>query len=144
MAPQLTLQAPLELPPAEVPSYLDRLWSHDLSDSTGAATFTLIVWEPSWLQQQLIRTARIDGPLSGLLNDELLEAARQVVGECGLPSSTAPTAPEVAWRLGQLPGEHSAEDLRGQFVDRAISAHQPRRLITLAPTLAAEIGRAHV
>ena len=138
MAPQLTLQAPLELPPTEVPTYLDRLWSHDLSESTGAATFTLIVWEPSWLQQQLIRTGRIDGPLSGLLNDELLEAARQVVGECGLPSSTAPTAPEVAWRLGQQPGEHSAEDLRGQFVDRAISAHRPRRLITLAPTLTAD------
>ena len=47
MAPQLTLQAPLELPPAEVPSYLERLWKHDLSESTGAATFTLLVWEPS-------------------------------------------------------------------------------------------------
>jgi glucose-6-phosphate dehydrogenase assembly protein OpcA len=41
----------------------------------------------------------------------------------------------LAWTLGQQAGNHSAEDLRGQFVDRAISAHQPRRLITLAPTL---------
>jgi glucose-6-phosphate dehydrogenase assembly protein OpcA len=44
----------------------------------------------------------------------------------------------VAWALGQQAGQHSADDLRGQFVDRAISAHQPRRLITLAPTLAAD------
>ncbi|MFM8937273.1 MAG: glucose-6-phosphate dehydrogenase assembly protein OpcA [Vulcanococcus sp.] len=136
MAPQLTLQAPLELPPAEVASHLERLWSQELRESHGAATFTLLVWEPSWLQQQLIRTGRIDGPLSGLLNEELLQAARQVVGEVALPLSTAPMDPEVAWRLGQQPGHHAAEDLRGQFVDRAISAHRPRRLITLAPTLA--------
>ncbi|MEY2645530.1 MAG: hypothetical protein RLZZ611_2179 [Cyanobacteriota bacterium] len=138
MAPQLTLQAPLALPPTEVPSYLDRLWNQELQASSGAATFTLLVWEPSWLQQHLIRTGRVDGPLSGLLNSDLLDAARQVVADVGLPSSTAPLAPEVAWRLGSLPGEHRAEDLRGQFVDRAISAHRPRRLITLAPTLAAD------
>jgi len=138
MAPQLTLQAPLELPPQEVPDYLQRLWSESLKEEAGAATFTLVVWEPSWLQQQLIRTGRIDGPISGLLNENLLQAARQAVGELGLPASTAPTAPELAWALGQLPGQHRADDLRGQFVDRAISAHQPRRLITLAPTLAAD------
>jgi len=93
MAPQLTLQAPLQLPPNEVPAYLNRLWSDHLKDSSGAATFTLVVWEPSWLQQQLIRTGRIDGPITGLLNGQLLDAARQAIGELGLPASTAPTAP---------------------------------------------------
>ena len=136
MAPQLTLQAPLELPPSEVPGYLNQLWSEGLQHSSGAATFTLLVWEPSWLQQQLIRTGRLDGPLSGLLNEELLEAARRASADLGLATSTAPMAPELAWSLGQQPGSHSADDLRGQFVDRAISAHRPRRLITLAPTLA--------
>ncbi|MEN9767588.1 glucose-6-phosphate dehydrogenase assembly protein OpcA [Vulcanococcus sp.] len=136
MAPQLTLQAPLALPPDEVPAYLNRLWSETLHDSGSASTFTLLVWEPSWLEQQLIRTGRADGPLTGLLSESLLQAARQAVGELGLPSSTAPTAPELAWALGHQSGSHSAEDLRGQFVDRAISVHQPRRLITLAPTLA--------
>ena len=57
-----------------------------------AATFTLVVWEPSWLQQQLIRTGRIDGPLSGLLTSELLQAAREVAPQLGLPSSTAPAS----------------------------------------------------
>ncbi|MFZ9464434.1 MAG: glucose 6-phosphate dehydrogenase, partial [Vulcanococcus sp.] len=79
MAPQLTLQAPLELPPTEVQDYLNRLWEQELRESTGAATFTLLVWEPSWLEQQLIRTGRISGPLSGLLHAELLEAARRAV-----------------------------------------------------------------
>ena len=138
MAPQLTLQAPLELSPSEVPAYLNRLWSEGLQESSGAATFTLVVWEPSWLEQQLVRTGRCDGPISGLLGNDLLQAARRAITQLGLANSTAPTAPEVAWALGQQPGNHSAEDLRGQFVDRAISAHQPRRLITLAPTLAAD------
>ncbi|MCT0199090.1 glucose-6-phosphate dehydrogenase assembly protein OpcA [Synechococcus sp. CS-1325] len=135
MSPQLTLQAPLALSPNEVSGYLDRLWEKDLEASTGASTFTLVVWEPSWLQQQLIRTGHIDGPISGLLNEDLFDAARTATAECGLPLCTAPMAPELAWALGQQPGSHTAEDLRGQFVDQAISAHRPRRLITLAPTL---------
>ena len=62
MSAQLTLQAPLELPPAEVTPYLDKLWDHGLEGSTGAATFTLIIWEPSWLEQQMVRIGRVDGP----------------------------------------------------------------------------------
>ncbi|HCA62126.1 MAG TPA: glucose 6-phosphate dehydrogenase, partial [Synechococcales bacterium UBA8647] len=61
--------------------------------------------------------------------------ARQAVPACGLPLSTSPLAPELAWQLGQLPGDQASEDLRGQYVDPAISLHQPRRLITLAPSL---------
>jgi glucose-6-phosphate dehydrogenase assembly protein OpcA len=135
MSPQLTLQAPLELSPDEVPNYLERLWGTELESSTGASTFTLVVWEPSWLQQQLVRTGHLDGPISGLLNDQLFDAARAVTADCGLPPWTAPMAPELAWALGQQSGTHTAQDLRGQFVDQAISAHRPRRLITLAPTL---------
>ena len=67
----------------------------------------------------------------------MLEAARQAIAECDLPFSTAPMDPRLAWKLGGLAGHHSTQDLRGQFVDSAISAHMPRRLITLAPTLEA-------
>ena len=41
MAAQLTLQAPLDVPPAEVTPYLDRLWNGVLEGASGAATFTL-------------------------------------------------------------------------------------------------------
>jgi glucose-6-phosphate dehydrogenase assembly protein OpcA len=135
MAPQLTLKAPLDLPPEEVTPYLQRLWTHDLDGSTGASTFTLVVWEPSWLEQQMVRTGRVDGPITGLLRKELLEAARSAVAETDLPLSTAPMDPRLAWAIGQKPGGHRSQDLRGQFVESAISAHMPRRLITLAPTL---------
>ena len=135
MSTQLTLQAPLVLPPAEVPGYLERLWSDELGSSHGAATFTLVVWEGSWLEQQLVRCGRLDGPITGLLNETVLEAARAAAISCGLPLSTAPMDPQLAWAIGNLGGDHHADDLRGQFVEGAISVHMPRRLITLAPTL---------
>jgi glucose-6-phosphate dehydrogenase assembly protein OpcA len=139
MPAQLTLQAPLDVPPAEVSPYLERLWSQDLQGSTGASTFSLIVWEPSWLEQQLVRLGRVDGPIRGLDRDDVLAAARESVPECDLPFSTAPMDPRLAWKLGSIVGSHRAQDLRGQFIDSAISAHMPRRLITLAPTLDASL-----
>ena len=135
MSTQLTLQAPLALPPDQVPGYLERLWNQELGSPPGAATFTLVVWEGSWLEQQLVRCGRLDGPITGLLNEKVLEAARAAAVSCGLPLSTAPMDPKLAWAIGQLGGNHHAEDQRGQFVEGAISAHMPRRLITLAPTL---------
>ncbi len=135
MSTQLTLQAPLELPPSEVTPYLERLWTHNLEGSSGAATFTLLVWDPAWLEQHLIRTGRLDGPITGLLSDDLVREAVAAVPDCGQPPSTAQLAPDLAWSLGQQPGDRKANDLRGRHVDGAISAHMPRRLITLAPTL---------
>jgi glucose-6-phosphate dehydrogenase assembly protein OpcA len=135
MSAQLTLQAPLDIPPAEVTPYLDRLWNGMLEGSSGAATFTLLVWEPSWLEQQLVRVGLIDGPIRGFDRSDLMKAARQAVSDCGLPLSTAPMDPRLAWALGQRPGHQVSSDLRGQVVESAISAHMPRRLITLAPTL---------
>jgi glucose-6-phosphate dehydrogenase assembly protein OpcA len=139
MSAQLTLQAPLELPPAEVSPYLSRLWADDLEGSTGAATFTLLVWDPAWLEQQLVRSGRVEGPIMGLLGEDLLQAARAAVADTDLPPSTAPMDPRLAWSLGQQPGAHKSQDLRGRFVESAISALMPRRLITLAPTLDAAL-----
>ncbi|MCP9801822.1 glucose-6-phosphate dehydrogenase assembly protein OpcA [Synechococcus sp. RedBA-s] len=135
MSPQLTLQAPVALPPPELTDYLDKLWSHDLESSSGASTFTLLVWQPAWVEQHLVRTGRLDGPVTGVVRKELLEAAREAVPACDLPLSISPLSPKLAWALGQQSGNHPIEDLRGQHIDAAISAFQPRRLITLAPTL---------
>jgi hypothetical protein len=83
----------------------------------------------------MVRIGRVDGPISGLLSQELLDAARESVPECDLPHSTAPMDPRLAWTLGKLPGSHESQDLRGRVVDSAFSILMPRRLITLAPTL---------
>ena len=135
MSPQLTLQSPLQLPPNEVQSYLEQLWSNDQPGSTGANTFCLLVWQPAWVEQQLVRTEQIAGPIIGIQRPELIQAARQAVMEIDIPLSTPPLDATVAAALAQRKGNQNGEDLRGQHVDAAISALQPRRLITLAPTL---------
>ncbi len=135
MSPQLTLQTPLQLPPAEIPSYLKQLWSEEQLGNTSANTFCLVVWQPAWTEQQLVRTGRIDGPTIGNQRNELITAARQVAIEADLPHSTPPLDRKVSLALSQLEGNDEIEDLRGQHVDAAISSLNPRRLITLAPTL---------
>ena len=42
--------------------------------------------------------------------------------------------------VARLQGDATAEDLRGQYIDPALSALMPRRLITLAPTIAPSQG----
>jgi glucose-6-phosphate dehydrogenase assembly protein OpcA len=139
MSTQLTLQAPLALPPTEVTPYLEQLWHDGFEGSTGAATFTLLVWDPAWLEQQLVRVGRVDGPITGVDRSDVIEVAREIVAEEGLPLCTAPLDPRVSWALGSKSGQHTASDLRGRTVEAAISTLTPRRLITLAPTLQADL-----
>ena len=87
MSPQLTLQTPLELPPSEVPHYLDQLWSRDQASSIGAHTFCLLIWQPAWVEQQLVRTGRLEGPIMGVQRNEVEEAGRKAVLELDLPLS---------------------------------------------------------
>ena len=137
MSPQLTLQTPLELAPAEVPTYLEQLWSPDQQGSTGtgANTFCLLIWQPAWAEQQLVRCGRLKGPITGQQSPELVAAGRQAVTDGDLPLSTPPLAGDVIAAVAKLAGDVQAEDLRGQYIDPALSALQPRRLITLAPTI---------
>ncbi|WP_320668045.1 glucose-6-phosphate dehydrogenase assembly protein OpcA [Prochlorococcus sp. MIT 1307] len=136
MSPQLTLHTPLQIPPSEIPSYLKQLWSKEQLDSSGATTFCLLVWQPAWIEQELVRTGKIKGPIVGNQRRELIEAARTVVLDSDLPHCTPPLDKSVATSLSTfINKEQEAEDLRGQYVDVAISALNPRRLITLAPTL---------
>ena len=137
MSPQLTLQTPLELAPAEVPQYLEQLWSPEQQGSTGsgANTFCLLIWQPAWAEQQLIRSGRLPGPVTGQQSAPLIAAGRQAVLDADLPLSTPPLDAAVVQAVADLEGQASAEDLRGQYIDPALSALMPRRLITLAPTI---------
>tara|TARA_Y100001968_G_scaffold324902_1_gene365214 strand:- start:1496 stop:2803 length:1308 start_codon:yes stop_codon:yes gene_type:complete len=135
MSPQLTVQTPLQLPPSEIPSYLDQLWSHTESGNKGANTFSLLVWQPAWIEQKLIKSEKIKGPILGNQRLEIIEAARKVVLDENLPHSTPPLDKKVSSALFIEDSNKQTKDLRGQHIDSAISELQPRRLITLAPTL---------
>ena len=102
MSPQLTLQTPLELAPSEVPTYLEQLWSSEQQGNTGtgANTFCLLIWQPTWTEQQLVRSGRLQGPITGQQTDELIAAGRQAVSDAHLPHSTPPcrTMSAALWR----------------------------------------------
>lgn len=134
MSPQLTLQTPLELPPGEVPGYLDQLWSKDQPSNLGAHTFCLLVWQPAWVEQHLVRTGLLTGPVTGMQRNEVIDAARRMMVDSGLPAGVPPLGTKVGEALEKLDGQHQSEDLRGQHIDASVSELRPRRLITLAPT----------
>ena len=142
MSPQLTLQTPLELVPSEVPTYLEQLWSPEQQGSTGtgASTFCLLIWQPAWAEQHLVRSGRLRGPITGQQTKDLLAAGRQAIADADLPLSTPPLDGPVIEAVSLLEGDATAEDLRGQYIDPALSALMPRRLITLAPTIAPSQG----
>ena len=135
MAPQLTVQTPIQLPPSEIPSYLQQLWSHDESGNKGANTFSLIIWQPAWIEQKLIQEGRVKGPILGNQRLEVIEAAKEFILDNKLHHSTPPLDISVSSSIPLDQSEILTEDLRGQHIDSAISELQPRRLITLAPTL---------
>lgn len=135
MSPQLTLQTPLQIPPKEIPNYLKKLWSEDQSENKGANTFSLIIWQPAWLEQKLAIIGRIEGPILGNQRNEIINSARKIILEKDLPHSTPPLDKAVLTSLGEKTNPKQIDDLRGQHIDSAISQLQPRRLITLAPCL---------
>ena len=134
MRPQLTLQTPLELPPQEISSYLDKLWISENDFSLGANTFSLVVWQPSWLEQCLVMNNIISGPITGNLSQEIINTSKELILENRLPLSTSLYSSKLTDLFKKNISNDSSEDLRGQFFESSISTLNPRRLITLAPT----------
>ena len=135
MKPQLTLQTPLELPYQEISNYLNKLWVSEDKDNTGANTFTLMVWQPAWLEQCLVQKGLVNGPITGNLSPEIIEIAKKFILDQGLPISTSLSSEKLLDLLKENLSNKDFEDFRGQFFESSISTLNPRRLITLAPTL---------
>ena len=135
MKPQLTLQTPLELPHQEISNYLNQLWISEDEDSTGANTFTLMVWQPAWLEQCLVQSGLINGPITGTLSPEIIKVAKNFILDNGLSHTTSINSVEILNLLRENLSIKDYEDFRGQFFESSISTLNPRRLITLAPTL---------
>ena len=134
MKPQLTLQTPLEIPSEEIPNYLNKLWISEGEDNAGANTFSLIVWQPAWLEQKLVKSNLINGPITGHLSEEVIKAAKSLILKNGLPLATSLYSKDLFDLIKVNEIDDSSEDLRGQFFEASISTLNPRRLITLAPT----------
>ena len=87
-----------------------------------------------------MRSGRLHGPITGQQTKDLIAAGRQAIADADLPLSTPPLDGPVIEAVSLLEGDATAEDLRGQYIDPALSALMPRRLITLAPTIAPSQG----
>ena len=135
MKPQLTLQAPLELPYQEISNYLNQLWISEDEYSSGANTFSLIIWQPAWLEQCLVQSGLINGPITGTLSPEIIKVAKNLIIEKGLSRTSSIYSKELLNLLKRNLINKEYEDFRGQFFESSISTLNPRRLITLAPTL---------
>ncbi len=135
MKPQLTLQTPLELPIQEISDYLNKLWISENAKSSGANTFSLVVWQPAWLEQYLVKQKLLQNPITGNLTPEIISIAKEIILKNGLSLATSLYSQELIDLLKNNPNKNEVEDLRGQFFESSISGLNPRRLITLAPTL---------
>jgi len=135
MKPQLTLQTPLELPYQEITNYLNELWISEDKDNTGANTFTLTIWQPAWLEQCLVQKGLVNGPITGNLSPEIIEEVKKFILNEGLPITTSLNSEELLNLLKENLSNKDFDDFRGQFFESSISTLNPRRLITLAPTL---------
>ena len=135
MKPQLTLQTPLELPHQEISNYLNQLWISEDEEISGANTFTLMVWQPAWLEQCLVQSGLKSGPITGTLSPEIINIAKKLIVDKGMSHTTSVNSEELLMLLKGNLSNKDYEDLRGQFFESSISTLNPRRLITLAPTL---------
>ena len=135
MKPQLTLQTPLELPHKEISNYLNQLWISEDEDTSGANTFTLMVWQPAWLEQCLVQSGFLNGPITGTLSQEIIKVAKKLIVDKRLSHTTSINSDELLTLLKENLLIKDYEDLRGQFFESSISTLNPRRLITLAPTI---------
>jgi len=135
MKPQLTLQTPLELPYQDISNYLNKLWISEDKDNSGANTFTLMVWQPAWLEQCLVQKGLVNGPITGNLSPDIIEVAKKFILDHELPITTSLNSAELLNLLKENLSIKDFEDFRGQFFESTISTLNPRRLITLAPTL---------
>ena len=126
MKPQLTLQTPLELPYQEISNYLNKLWISEDKDNTGANTFTLMVWQPAWLEQCLVQKGLINGPITGNLSPEIIEVTKKFILDQGLPITTSLDSEELLNLMKENMTNKDFEDFRGQFFESSISTLNPR------------------
>ena len=115
MKPQLTLQTPLELPYQEISNYLNQLWISEDKDNSGANTFTLMVWQPAWLEQCLVQAELINGPITGQLSTEIIDVAKKFILDKGLPLTTPLNSNELLNLLKKNLTNKDFEDFRRQF-----------------------------
>ena len=151
-APIVSLQAPTDVSLSEVNAELGKIWNSynatgnggDFPAATRAATFTLVVYEPSETQQLLAALGFYTGPIDGIFGPRMQAALRSAQEAYGLPvtgKATSETLDKLQQALAQKQGQPAtageppqyALDAGGAGLADAISSQNPCRVITLCP-----------
>ncbi|WP_390883010.1 glucose-6-phosphate dehydrogenase assembly protein OpcA [Kovacikia minuta] len=144
-------QKPKDVTLHEIEEELNSIWNHQSGDSaaliaTRASTFCMVIYEPEEFQQLLAILGFYDGPVDGIHGPVTKAAVNEAQRIYGLPI-TGRVDPQTLVHLRQevakLPAERMSianPNLRGLSVNDAIAALNPRRIITLSPTLGEDKG----
>lgn len=147
----VALQKPKDISLHEIEEELNSIWNSQSVDdaalvATRASTFCMVIYEPEEFQQLLAILGFYDGPVDGIHGPLTKAAVHEAQRAYGLPI-TGRVDPETLACLRQevakLPPEKmqiSNPNLRGFSVNDAIAALNPRRIITLCPTLGEDQG----
>ena len=152
-APIVSLQAPTDVSLSEINAELGKIWNSynaagnggDFPAATRAATFTLVVYEPSEAQQLLAALGFYSGPVDGIFGPRMQAALKAAQEAYDLPvtgKSNADTLDKLRQALAQKQGQPAAAgeapqyalDAGGAGLADAIASQNPCRVIALCPT----------
>lgn len=135
----------------EIEEELNSIWNSQSIDdaaliATRASTFCMIIYEPEEFQQLLAILGFYEGPVDGIHGPLTKAAVNEAQRAYGLPITgrvDPDTLVKLRQEVAQLPPEKMHipnPNLRGFSVNDAIAALNPRRIITLCPTLGEDKG----
>jgi len=149
--PIAPLQQPKDVSLHEIEEELNSIWNSQSGDmatlvATRASTFCMIVYEPEEFQQLLAILGFYSGPVDGIHGPLTKTAVNEAQRKYGL-HITGRVDPDTLARLREevvkLPPEQmkiANPNLRGFSINDAISAQNPRRIITICPMLGEDKG----
>jgi glucose-6-phosphate dehydrogenase assembly protein OpcA len=148
----IALQAPTDVSLEEVNSELNKLWADDsragddsiLSGVTRAATFSLIVYEPSEIQQLLGELGYYTGPVDGIGGPRTRAAIQAAQAKLGLKVDGRTSAELLRKLLEQRSSQRSSDeealpvmsyalDAGGAGMADDVARQNPCRIIALCP-----------
>jgi glucose-6-phosphate dehydrogenase assembly protein OpcA len=149
--PVVALQKPKDISLHEIEEELNSIWNSQTGDNaaliaTRASTFCMAVYEPEEFQQLLAILGFYQGPVDGIHGPLTKAAVNEAQKTYGLPITgrvDAQTLARLRQEVAKLPPGRMAisnPNLRGFSINDAIAALNPRRIITLCPTLGEDTG----
>jgi glucose-6-phosphate dehydrogenase assembly protein OpcA len=159
-APVVSLRAPKDVSVTDIEHELSQIWkdyqpdnqAQDAIVATQASTFTFIVYEPEPTQHMLAVLGFYDGPIDGIFGPAQVKAIKAAqkaykLGETGKLDRDTMTKIQAAYhdRITTTHDTHALAvekdvDNRGYVVTDSIANTNPRRIITVCPSVGEDTG----